>query len=290
MIIKANSFHISLKDKSVQAVITSPPYWGLREFDIPKINIGGWLGHYGLEPTLRAYIDHTLLWIQEVWRVLRDDGVFFLNIGDCYADRAATPAGMKRKCKLLVPHRVAISMTSEGWILRNDIIWHKPNGLPESVKDRFSKRCESIFMFAKSAKYYFNLDAVRIKTGNEMPTELHQPKKSWADHSHDLKKGNHFQNHVKRFSHPKGKNPGDVWRIPSQAYLGAHYATFPEKIVERMILCCTRPRDVILDPFAGSGTTGRVAIRLGRNPILLDLGYHDLQKQRTKNVQKEMIQ
>jgi DNA modification methylase len=279
--IKANSFHIPLKDRSVQAVITSPPYWQMREYDIPCINIDGWIGQHGLEPTIDLFVTHAMLWISEVMRVLRDDGVFFLNMGDSY----------ERKHELLMPHRLAIAMSDEGWICRNDIVWHKPNKLPESVKDRFSNRFEYVFMFTKNQKYYFDLDAVRMKTGTEIPMEQYQKHlgEAWGNHSHDLEQGNRFENHVKRLTHPKGKNPGNVWEICSQAYSGSHFATFPEKLVERMLLCSTRLRDVVLDPFAGSGTTGRVAIQYGRKPILLDLGYHYLQKDRLNNNQLKLM-
>lgn len=364
MRLKANSFHIPLKDKSVQAVITSPPYWGLRRYEISEIIIGGnldckhnfvdhiqlprggknprpsiintnnamhatdargvkirsgfckcgaWRGHYGWEPTVDLFVEHTLIWVREVWRVLKDNGVFFLNLGDSYGGSWQNYGGAyngkqrpaeekppcrlaKKKYKLLIPHRVAIALIDDGWICRNDIIWFKPNAMPASVKDRFNTTHEKMFFMTKRERYYFDLDAVRSKEyGKTSKTRWRiaidrgsQPAPPFSKISSNSptkqKRGQ-----TKRFYNPLGKNPGDVWSIASQPYHDAHYATFPEKIVERMILCSTRPGDIVLDPFAGSGTTGRVAARLRRKPIMLDLGYHDLQKERTNNVQIEIV-
>ena len=174
-----------IKDTSIQAIITSPPYWGLRKYDIPDIEIDGWKGQYGIEPSYKDYIEHTLLWARKAWLALRDDGIFFLNVGDSYGTVSGTMGKGKwkdpkrsddelnsmpekininmHKCKMLIPHRIAIALIDSGWILRNDLIWHKPNGMPESCQDRFSKKFEYIFMFVKNEKYYFDLDAVREK-------------------------------------------------------------------------------------------------------------------------------
>lgn len=224
-----------IPDKSVQLIVTSPPYYSLRKYNIPDIVIGGekdckkhkfdkqivvhdnlrfrdknsnvvsnknplifdtksqqqgfcihchaWQGQHGLEPSYKLFIDHIRLWAKEAWRVLKDDGIFFLNLGDSYGTVSGSMGSSKykdpklsdgannaqpkklninmHKCKILIPHRVAIALTEDGWILRNDLVWYRPNALPESVIDRYSKKSEYIFMFAKQPKYYFNLDAVK---------------------------------------------------------------------------------------------------------------------------------
>ena len=327
-----------IEDNSIQAIITSPPYYSLRRYDIPDVVIGGdplceheygneivnrkrgsigsastlmgglatqedcdrgttiikqgrycilcnaWQGQYGLEPDFKLYIEHTLLWAKEAWRVLRDDGVFFLNIADSYNSSSAQigrqdklkyggksglhclrggNAGYPSKCQLLIPERVSIMMVDElGLTLRNKIIWVKSNAMPESVTDRFSKRYEFIYFFTKKPKYYFNLDTVR------------------EEHAEATKQ---------RVKYPKGKNPGDVWIIPTQSSSEKHRAMWPEKLVERMILCSTKAGDTVLDPFAGSGTTVLVAERLNRQGIGIDLGYSDIQARRLTEIQKELI-
>ena len=301
-----------LEDKSVQAIITSPPYFGLRKYEIPDVTIGNWKGQYGLEPTIQLYIEHTLLWCKEAWRVLKDDGVFFLNIGDSYGGSWGDYAGHSRggnrwirkggikkekpptadatkKCKLLVPHRVAIALVDLGWTLRNDIVWHKENSMPESVSDRFSKKFEMVFMFMKQRKYQFDLDAVKIPFTE--PERIYNAKTS-------THKGAQIENRAYKGLHDgrqkygdieKGKNPGDVWIIPTSPSPDAHYAMWPEKLVERMLLCSTRPGDVILDPFAGSGTTLRVADKHNRIAYGIDLGYQEIQKRRMTGIQKNLL-
>lgn len=304
-----------IQDKSVQAVITSPPYYGLRMYDIPEIKIGNWDGHYGLESNPREYIEHTILWIKEAWRVLKDDGIFFLNLGDSYSGsskgkwkgRKATPGKLgicsenlplekfdysdfQRKCKLLIPHRIAIALIDEGWILRNDIVWTKENIMPESTKDRFSKKFEYIFMFVKNEKYFFDLESIRV------------PNKNPKDNIRRILKQDTYKNKlkedgIKNFSHKnisdiknrifKGKNPGDIWTINNQPSKEKHFAMWPEQLVRRMILCSSQEGDIIFDPFCGSGTTIKVSEQLNRNGIGIDLGYKDIQERKLKNIQKE---
>lgn len=305
--VKADAFHIPLKARSVQAVITSSPYWSLRKYNIEDIKINNWKGQYGWEPTVEMYVEHTMLWIREVWRVLKSDGVFFLNMGDTYGGSWQNHSGpyrgkerpaeekppcrlAKSKCKLLIPHRVAIALIDWGWTCRNDIIWHKPTAIPESVQDRFSRRFEYVFMFVKNPKYYFNLDAVKEKYKRSSIERAKRESKSERCYDPTHFNSNRRNKYKEKLlsGELNGKNPGDIWTIRSQNYSGGHYSTFPEKLAERMILCSTRPGDIVLDPFGGSGTTGRVAIKLGRKSVLLDLGYHHLQKERTNNVQIEM--
>ncbi len=304
-----------MEDGSMQAIICSPPYWGLRKYDIPDIEIKGcdclsWKGQYGLESSYKDYIEHTRLWAKEAWRVLRDDGVFFLNIGDSYGGsggghkeyhnnnsgfqgkRGHLTGGQgnsaRAKCKLLIPHRIAIALIDDGWILRNDLVWHKPNGMPESCQDRFSKKFEYIFMLVKNEKYYFDLDAIR---GNYNPNTLQRNKYQYKDRTgKDLGQLKGKDNTYKSIkANELGKNPGDIWQINTQPSSEKHFAMWPEKLVERMLLCSTRPGDSILDCFAGSGTTLRVAEQHNRVGFGIDLGYQDIQRKRLDNIQKKLL-
>lgn len=323
----------TIADNSVQSVITSPPYYALRKYDIPDVVIDGdsrcvhewgeqvierkrvsalgnhgsvcmkcnaWKGQYGLEPTPQMYVEHTRLWAKEVWRALRDDGVFFLNIADTYAGSGGAggdynPGGMREgqpkyrqvknnfptKCQLLIPHRVAIALVDDGWTLRNTIIWYKPNAMPESVTDRFSKKYEYVFMFTKSEKYYFDLDTVREKCSS-----VNKLRNKNSEQSNNGYIGDRFSKGIRSEQHPLGKNPGDVWQIPTQPSKEKHYAMWPERLVERMVKCSTKAGDTILDPFAGSGTTLKVAMELGRKAIGIDLGYRDIQERRLAIIQR----
>jgi site-specific DNA-methyltransferase (cytosine-N4-specific) len=362
--IKANAVHMPLQNKSVQSIITSPPYWGLRKYDVPdmvwdgdpkcehgfevvshidkrgtggnKLNgrnpytegearlnysdghcqkCGAWRGQLGLELTPGQYIEHLMLIMAECWRVLKDDGVCFVNLGDTYAGsggaggdyclggiKSGQPkykqgkSNIKRKSLCLVPERFAIACQRAGWIIRNSIIWNKPNAMPSSVKDRFSVTHEKVFMMTKQGKYSFDLDAVRVahltafKPFKVRVRDAKKQKSKEAPQYRASKEGtgSYQQESSVAQINPLGKNPGDMWSIPSQPYPGTHYSTFPEALVERMLLCSTKAGDTVLDPFGGSGTVGRVAIRLQRKPVLIDLGYHDQQAKRLNNVQVEI--
>lgn len=294
-----------IESGSVQAVITSPPYYALRKYDIPDIQIGDWNGQYGLEETPALYIEHTRLWAKEAWRVLRDDGVMFLNLADSYSGsncgsndyrgrkqdekfqgQKTGKTNYPNKCQLLIPHRVAIGLieSDDGWTLRNTIIWSKPNSMPESVTDRFSKKYEYVFMLSKSTKYYFNLDAVREKCSS-----VNKLRNKNSEQSNNGYIGNRFSKGIRPEQHFLGKNPGDLWQIPTQPSTEKHYAMWPERLVERMIKCSTKAGDTILDPFAGSGTTLKVAKELQRKAIGIDLGYQDIQERKLCKIQKKMF-
>ena len=333
-----------LDDGSVQAIITSPPYWALREYDIPDIVIGGdpscehkyfgpgacspvntsircgaWKGQHGLEPDYQLYIEHVRLWALEAWRVLRDDGVFFLNLGDCYGGswgayshgkkgsdhgisgfpgrvpldampRTLPPtAHAPEKCKMLIPHRVAIALIDEGWICRNDIVWEKPNGIPESMKDRFSCRFEYVFMLTKSPEYYFDLDAVRVPY---KPDSLRRYRDGYKPQNvPDEALPGRQKPHTRSYKiNPHGANPGDVWRISASKCPDIkHYSTYPDTLADRLVRCSSRPGDIVLDPFCGSGTTVKVAEGMHREAIGFDLGYEDVQAMRLAAVQKELM-
>ena len=318
----------AVEDKSIQAVITSPPYWQLRKYPIPDITIGDWTGQYGLEPTVQDYVAHTLLWAKEAWRVLRDDGIMFLNIGDTFNGNKEGNTNSKwesvnnkeftkkkglapDKCKLLIPHRIAIALIDEGWTLRNDIIWHKPNGMPESATSRFSKKHESIFMFTKRSKYFFDLAAVKtpsktrdnaMQRGRErgynlkidamdMPGRAKLAKGRLmppiGGKKHSAEVGGIYSGNEPEIQ--PTCNPGDVWSIPTKPSSEKHFAMWPEKLVERMVLCSTKKGDTVLDPFCGSGITLRVVEELGRKGLGIDLGYKDVQARRMSKIQRRLI-
>jgi len=355
-----------IPDNSVDCIVTSPPYWGLRRYP-DSANIqwpDGWFGQLGLEPTLDMYIEHLLQITKELKRVLKPTGVMFWNHGDSYVTHSTkTGEGEERsnssifknkiygrvqrrciskklpqKCMAMQNYRLILRMIDEqGWILRNIIIWYKPNHMPESVKDRFTKAYEPIFMLVKKKKYWFNLDAVREpfkqtsierferalrygsmyapgskpdlarKQGLGYPR---QPPKSFSFNYRvrEAKKG-HFEilgvkaskEEMEKYdrqgrkltkhdiavgrtgnfsysdplhtkpSHPLGKNPGDVWKIPTQPFPEAHFATFPEELVRRCIKCGCPENGWVLDPFVGSGTTLKVAIEERRNCIGIEI-------------------
>lgn len=282
-----------LPSGSVNCVVTSPPYYGLRDYGEP--------GQYGLEASPAAYVDRMREVFAEVRRVLADDGTLWLNIGDSYAyppgsagrqgkgqraDRTFTAEGLRGttalppKNLLGVPWRVAFALQDDGWILRNRIVWHKTNAMPESVTDRLSSRSEDLFLFSKARRYHFDLDAVREP---QTPVSIaraqrgdHQPKEGWAEAHH----GNPPKGLAKQSTRDTsiGRNPGDVWSIPTVPFPGAHFAVMPPELARRCIAAGSRPGDTVLDPFAGSCTTGMVAGQLGRRFVGIDLSakYLDL--------------
>ena len=389
---------------SIDLVVTSPPYWGLRDYGsetvriwggdpacehewvddstkfgnmgggeenrkevwdsnmrdkLPKRNFcvhcGAWRGSLGLEPHPQLFIDHLVEICREIRRVLKPSGTFWLNLGDTfygsggkggqyekfmpdkgqpdhYRQSSKTRSNwLQPKQKLMMPARVAIALQHDGWILRSDIIWHKPNHMPSSVKDRLTTAYEHVFLFAKARRYYFDLDAIRIPhqgiaSGNIERKYLADPRQFGEEH---------YGRSIPWEPTVKGKNPGDVWRIPTTPFPGAHFATFPPKLIAPIIkagsprwICsrCGKPRTriteptpeyaeklgksvhdhkddlkrgmrydkvynaeymttgysdcgcgedwkpgIVLDPFCGSGTALRVARRLGRRFIGIEI-------------------
>ena len=268
-----------LADQSVDCCITSPPYFGLRDYGVD--------GQLGLEQTPEEFVTALVGVLREVKRVLRDDGTLWLNLGDSYASGGRKtrdaddklPArgadfraqdGLPEKNLIGIPWRVAFALQADGWFLRQDIIWHKPNAMPESVRDRCTKAHEYLFLLSKSPKYHFDWmamreDAVKGAAGssfNKGKTATHQlGRSSEAERVEDGK-----------------RNRRSVWPISTQPFKGAHFATFPAALVEPCILAGCPAGGTVLDPFGGSGTTAGVALKHGRNAILCELNpeYADL--------------
>lgn len=243
-----------LPEGSVNTCVTSPPYFGLRDY--------GCDGQIGNEATPEAFIDQLVRVFRAVRRVLRDDGTLWLNLGDSYG---------KGKQLLGVPWRVAFALQEDGWVLRQDIIWHKPNPMPESVRDRCTKAHEYVFLFSKSQKYFYDAEAIKTPvkqdwgTRNRAAGKYHNEGSGLAPHS-GLEKS--YQTANKR----------SVWSVTSKPFKGAHFATFPPELIEPCILAGCPDGGTVLDPFGGSGTTAGVAVKHGRNAILCELNqdYADL--------------
>ncbi len=249
----------SLPDESVNCCVTSPPYYGLRDY--------GNEGQYGLEPTPAAYVETMRALFAEVRRVLAKDGTLWLNLGDSYAPT---------KNLLGIPWRVAFALQDDGWILRNAIVWAKPNAMPEPVTDRLSTKHELIFMFSRSRKYWFDLDPIREAHTREGANVGGQPSlRAVAVGPMDRGGKSQFERTAEQRNstafHPAGRNPGDVWEIPTTPFPGAHFAVFPQEIPRRAILAGCKPGGTVLDPFSGSGTTGLVAGQIGRKYVGIDL-------------------
>ncbi len=432
----ADARYIPLKDESVQCVVTSPPYWGLRKYSISDsiwdgvegcehqwgnarkssqrlrngegsytakqsvpmtlnpstgqfcLLCSAWRGQLGLEPTIDLYVSHLVQVFREIWRVLRKDGVCFLNLGDSYGGQAHSDWNVREdypeekktggfhsklrkdasilpvfkgrsKDLCLIPARVALALQADGWWIRSDIIWAKPNPMPESVTDRPTRSHEYIFLLTKSQHYFWDQDAVKEKGAQNKWGKYSNPKyniegvSGKMQSAKDLTKEEYLEKYQER-------NIRSVWTIATEPYKESHYAVFPQALVERCIkagcpkeicLKCGKPREkiftregmtsrewqkirglgikgsdpkmgiqgksiaggrppdpiyeeigftdcgcdagfcpgVCLDPFAGSGTVQRVAERLNRIGIGLDLGYEGLREKRMKNIQKELF-
>lgn len=255
----------TLPDGSADCIVTSPPYLGLRDYGVA--------GQIGAESSPAEYVAALVAVFREARRVLVDDGTLWLNLGDSY-DSAKNLLG--------IPWRVAFALQDDGWILRNDIIWHKSNAMPESVTDRLSNRHEHLFMLSKSQRYWFDLDPIR------------EPHESTPDRAGGT--ALRGQKAI-RPSGPNsgaysegGRNPGDVWTIATQPFGGAHFATMPPALAERCVRAGCKPGGTVLDPFSGSGTTGLAAARHGRRYVGIDLNreYLDLSL-RTRLAQPSLI-
>lgn len=256
-----------IPDNTFQCAVTSPPYWGVRDYGVEN--------QIGAEPDLNDYIKHLVEIFSEVRRVLRPDGTFWLNIGNTYTSggrkwrqedsknkgramsyRPPTPEGLKKKDLIGVAWMLAMACQQEGWYLRNDIIWYKPNCQPESVKDRFTAAHEYLFLFSKSEKYFFDQDAIKEPTvdGNGL------------------------------------KNKRSVWSINTEPFPEAHFAVFPRALIRPCFLAGTKENDLVFDPFYGTGTVGVVAKELGRRCVGIELKkeYIEMAEKRTSVVQGDL--
>jgi DNA modification methylase len=277
----------SLPDASVHCCVTSPPYFGLRDYGVA--------GQIGLEPTPDEYVAQMVAVFREARRALRDDATLWLNLGDSYNSGGNTPgedkirrstlqggkstqansrrsfaAGLKPKDLIGIPWRVAFALQADGWWLRQDIIWSKPNPMPESARDRCTKAHEYIFLLSKSARYYYDADAIAEKSGD------------WPNHD-SRPKGSFNGKDPRAFrAITETRNKRSVWEVATQPYIEAHFATFPPALIEPCILAGCPKGGTVLDPFGGAGTTGLVSDRLQRNAILIELnpGYADMARDR----------
>lgn len=288
----------------VQTCVTSPPYFGLRDYGHP--------GQLGLEKSPDEYVANMVDVFRCVRDVLADDGTLWLNLGDSYAgyhgnknseaptsstngwtngynenkrgDARPQDIGLKPKDLLGIPWRVAFALQADGWYLRQDIIWHKPNPMPESVTDRCTKAHEYIFLLSKSERYFFDSDAMKepaTHAGKRVSLGDKSFSKGQAAGAGIAPSGNGLADH---YDVPETRNRRSVWTVTTRPYKGAHFATFPETLIEPCILAGAPPGGIVLDPFMGSGTTAAVAVKHGRQYLgcELNLDYGVLQQERLK--------
>lgn len=283
----------------IHTCVTSPPYWGLRDY--------GQRGQLGLEDTPEKYVEKMVEVFREVRRVLRDDGTLWLNLGDSYAGGAKRNTGrndenpediarrsalyqtgrpkalsggnkpgaievehgLKPKDLVGIPWRVAFALQADGWYLRSDIIWNKPNAMPESVRDRPTKAHEYIFLLSKSPKYYYDADAIREPYESKPANTLRDKNKE--GYQADYVKGDRFSAGARDYYNKGGRNKRTVWNVATRPFKGAHFAVFPPDLIRPCILAGAPEGGVVLDPFFGSGTTGLVAQENGRDWIGIEL-------------------
>lgn len=351
---------------SVHCVVTSPPYFGLRDYGTStwkggdpscdhqpeeswftknfsdSSTVGGgknnqkaaakrrWYGsngsckrcgaipvdkQIGLEATTDAYVAEMVAVFREVRRVLRADGTFWLNLGDSYntaggvnnhgknaalgksprSKAFGSAPGLKSKDRMMIPARVALALQADGWWLRDEIIWHKPNPMPVSVRDRTTPAHEMVYMLSKSSRYFYNMEAMKEPIADSSRKRYAQP--TIADQQGGAKQDAYENGFVGQRSRSRRPNeilksladggsemrqPRSVWSIPTKPFPGAHFATFPPALVEKMILAGCPVGGTVLDPFGGSGTTGVVANQLGRNAILIDLNHEYVEMARER--------
>jgi site-specific DNA-methyltransferase (cytosine-N4-specific) len=281
-----------LPRSSVQTIVTSPPYYNLRDYR-------GHQDQLGQEATPSEYVDALIGILDRCARVLRPDGTLWLNLGDTYASRTNTGASADRtggrahnsgvmasristtntaplKSLLLIPHRVAIAASEAGWIVRNDVIWHKTNAMPHSVEDRLNNRHEHLFLLTRSPRYRFDLDAIKLEAKGRAARNRQRAEyaTSVGTDAAARRFGNNDTSPLSTTAY-RTRNPGDVWEMATSNGGEDHYAMFPVTIPRRCIQASTRPGDVVLDPFSGRSTTGVAALELGRRYIGIDINAVD---------------
>lgn len=274
----------TLPEQSVHCCVTSPPYFGLRDYGVD--------GQIGLEQTPAEFVAELVAVFREVRRVLRDDGTLWLNLGDSYASSPASggaqssamtggehkrtpvarayrrPEGLKPKDLIGIPWRVAFALQADGWWLRQDIIWHKPNPMPESVTDRCTKAHEYVFLLSKSERYHFDAEAIAEPSAYPGDNRAERPDTRKAVDPMCMDGGRRA-----RTGKPTGdtRNKRSVWTITTKPFAEAHFATMAPDLAETCIKAGCPDGGTVLDPFGGAGTTGLVADRLGRNALLIEL-------------------
>ena len=296
-----------LNGGSVHCAVTSPPYFGLRDYGVE--------GQIGLEDSLQDYIDALVGVFAELRRVLRDDGTLWLNLGDAYAGswgsqgyrdvpakisrntirnqpkRASgtgtiRDAGLKPKDLMLLPARVALALQADGWYLRSEVVWHKPNPMPESVADRPTSAHEKLFLFSKSLRYHYDADAVKVtRVGDEdadgfrggsyvdgKPSQRQKSRNVRRRYNEEVGRPGRVSSIARSFPYEgEGRNLRNVWTVATRPFNKAHFATFPPELIEPCIKAGCPEGGTVLDPFGGAGTTGLVADRLRRNAVLIEL-------------------
>jgi DNA modification methylase len=281
-----------MASESVNCCVTSPPYWGLRDYGVA--------GQLGLEKTPEEYVSKMVAVFREVRRVLRDDGTLWLNLGDSYAQGGSggsssssssslqgytgphckqakqqaqsfarkAPVGLKPKDLVGIPWMVAFALRADGWYLRQEIIWHKPNPMPESVRDRCTKAHEQIFLLAKSERYYFDGIAMKEPSVSE---GARGGGKKYSDKAGDIAAAFSTAHNLDQYRHTGMRNKRSVWSVATRAFKGAHFATFPPDLIEPCVLAGCPKDGTVLDPFNGAGTTGVVALKHGRKYVGIEL-------------------
>lgn len=309
-----------IDDGTVDCCVTSPPYFNLRDYGVD--------GQIGIEDTPEAYVSKLVSVFQDVKRALKDDGTLWVNIGDSYngsgkagkhpeyqnrhtefgkpsvhKERFGLPTnikGLKPKDLIGIPWLLAFALRADGWYLRSDIVWQKPNNMPSSVKDRCTSSHEYIFMLSKQSKYYYDADAIKEPCVNGDPTSprgsrgTKTPNSGRRDKQGELGKQTYTGFNDRYFSKPPlaHRNKRDVWTVTTKPYRGAHFATFPPDLIEPCILAGSREGGIVLDPFMGSGTTCMVAKKHGRGYVGIELNpaYVELAKKRIYEGTKDGVQ
>lgn len=283
----------NLPDQSVHCCVTSPPYFGLRDYGVE--------GQLGIEETPEEYVAKMVEVFREVKRVLRKDGTLWLNLGDSYASKRNTVVGnLKPKDLVGIPWMVAFALRADGWYLRSDCIWHKPNPMPESVTDRPTKAHEYIFLLSKSPKYYYDYEAIKEQAATEGRIKKCGPgshagtdRVPCKQKKQDLVGNRQYTGFNERWRNRpvKGRNKRTVWTVATQPFAEAHFAVYPPKLIEPCVLAGCPVGGTVLDPFCGSGTTGLVAEQWRREFIGIELNpeYIEIAKRRLSQVQQRLV-